>query len=236
MPFRNRRTAKALLRLPFSFQSLIRDMPFRNYRKDQRDNPALYVSIAHSRYAFSQHKLDREVMEQFVGFNRSFAICLFATRQYEGLACLSYWFQSLIRDMPFRNIKQTGTTYTIVILVSIAHSRYAFSQLHSRAYREFGYSSVSIAHSRYAFSQHRGGHGNLGYHWVSIAHSRYAFSQPGVQGAGRVSNSRFQSLIRDMPFRNGSRESRHADSEESFNRSFAICLFATERQNTNDRT
>src|SRR5258708_9433484 len=69
----------------------------------------------------------------------------------------------------------------------------------------FGYDVqfVSIAHSRYAFSQlQREALLNTAIMTVSIAHSRYAFSQLGFPEFG-------------------------APHLPRFNRSFAICLFAT---------
>src|SRR6266704_1970278 len=62
---------------------------------------------------------------------------------------------------------------------------------------------------------------------VSIAHSRYAFSQPSKIVTMSLMARLFQSLIRDMPFRNDDGVGRIGHINVSFNRSFAICLFAT---------
>src|SRR5260370_25895832 len=65
----------------------------------------------------------------YLCFNRSFAICLFAT---------------LVRYRP---------EPMLFSYVSIAHSRYAFSQPWAFQVPAINLASVSIAHSRYAFSQ-----------------------------------------------------------------------------------
>src|SRR6266700_1760322 len=62
---------------------------------------------------------------------------------------------------------------------------------------------------------------------VSIAHSRYAFSQQMFSHLFASNIAMFQSLIRDMPFRNSLIFLSSKLLSVSFNRSFAICLFAT---------
>src|SRR6266571_2198466 len=104
MPFRNKIKLHRPLGGTPKFQSLIRDMPFRNLA----DLPALKgireVSIAHSRYAFSQHFYKR-LIPTFCEV--SIAHSRYAFSQLNGslysVASFSVRFQSLIRDMPFRN-------------------------------------------------------------------------------------------------------------------------------------
>src|SRR6266571_1843451 len=103
MPFRNKIKLHRPLGGTPKFQSLIRDMPFRNLA----DLPALKgireVSIAHSRYAFSQPFYKR-LIPTF--YHVSIAHSRYAFSQhstalvYGRMRCV---FQSLIRDMPFRN-------------------------------------------------------------------------------------------------------------------------------------